>query len=271
MAELILGQTVATPDRYAPEVLCPIPRQTARAALGLSKAAPLPFYGEDVWHAYELSWLTATGAPACFLGRLVIPAQSPMLVESKSLKLYLNSLNGEILQEVNAVARVQRDVSAVVGTPVGFELQPLHGEQLGTSSVPGDCLDGLVPTVVDPAPAAERLRCLPESAPVREVLHSHLFRSLCPVTAAPDWATVIIDYTGAPLDRPDLLSYLLSFRQHREFHEQCVERLFLDLWQRCRPQRLSVQAHYTRRGGLDINPYRSSSDEPAPRRRLMRQ
>jgi 7-cyano-7-deazaguanine reductase len=271
MTQLILGQTVATPDRYAPQVLYPIPRQTARAALGLSESVALPFHGEDVWHAYELSWLRETGAPACFLGRLVIPAHSPMLVESKSLKLYFNSFNGETLSHDEAVARIRRDVSAVVGAPVAFELQPLHGEELGPSSVPGDCLDSLVPAAIDASPAAERLRCITGAAPAREVVHSHLFRSLCPVTAAPDWATVIIDYTGAPLDRTALLSYLLSFRQHREFHEQCVERLFLDTWQRCSPLRLSVQAHYMRRGGLDINPYRSSSDEPAPRRRLARQ
>jgi len=269
MSELILGQSVATPSAYAPHLLHPIPRAPARARLGFGTV--LPFGGEDVWHAYELSWLDPDGVPVCFLGRCVVPCSSSHLIESKSFKLYLNSLNNLRLAPEAARALIQADLSAVANAPVTLELLPLATTALGPAVLPGESIDGARPLVAVAAPDAALLALMPDAGVVTEVLYSELMRSLCPVTAAPDWATVIIAYTGPRIDRAALLSYITAFRSHAEFHEQCVERLFIDVWRQCQPAQLSVQAHYTRRGGLDINPFRSTSPQCAPRRRLPRQ
>lgn len=268
--ELLLGRQVEYTDVYAPELLQAIPRRRGREALGLGDAA-LPFTGEDVWHAYELSWLEPGGRPRVAAARLVIPAASPNLVESKSLKLYLNSVNNTEFRDEDALHdTLAADISDAVGAPVQLEMLSCDDPSLAGVPAPGDCIDGEAFEPREGEPAASLLRSVSDGV-VTEVLHSHLLRSLCPVTAQPDWATLVVDYTGPALDRASLLQYVVAFRRHQEFHEQCVERIFCDISEAITPQRLSVQALYTRRGGLDICPSRSTEAGPAPRYRLNRQ
>ena len=253
-----LGASTDYPRHYDASLLFPIERAGARAALGLDPTA-LPFTGVDIWNAYELSWLDVRGKPQVALGRFTVPAASPRLIESKSLKLYLNSLNQERLGDL---ARVREllvgDLSAAAGAAVGIELlAPARFAAQRIEELAGGCLDGLDVAIDDYGPPQPQyLRC--GDGNVEETLLSHLFKSNCPVTGQPDWASVQVSYAGAPIDHAGLLRYLVSFRNHAGFHEQCVERIYADLWQRCAPRRLSVYARYTRRGGLDINPWRSS-------------
>ncbi len=270
-----LGKSTAYASTYAPELLFPIPRQGKRDELGL-RADALPFVGEDLWNAYEVSWLNPRGKPVVAVGTLRVPADSPRLIESKSLKLYLNSLNQTAFTDPAAVAAtLSRDLSAAAGAPVQVELAPLGEQPPASVSYPqGVLLDDLDIDCSDYQPAPERLTTVdgengqkPGAAGepiVEETLYSHLLKSNCLVTGQPDWAMVVIRYRGRPIDRAGLLRYLVSFRNHNEFHEQCVERIFCDLWHRCTPQALAVHARYTRRGGLDINPFRSSGTPTAP-------
>lgn len=268
--DLLLGRQVEYTDVYAPQLLQPIPRQHGRTVLGL-EAGALAFHGEDVWHAYELSWLDPDGRPRVAAARLVIPAVSPNLVESKSLKLYLNSVNNTAFHDVSALQRtLVGDISQAVGAPVELELLSCDDPSLAGITAPGECIDQAAYAAVEGEPAASLLRAVPGSE-VTQVLHSHLLRSLCPVTAQPDWATLIVDYTGPQLNQASLLQYVVAFRRHQEFHEQCVERIFCDISAAVSPRELSVQALYTRRGGLDICPWRSTGNGMAPRYRLNRQ
>lgn len=269
--ELLLGRQVEYTDVYAPQLLQPIPRQQGRTALGLDSRA-LGFHGEDVWHAYELSWLDPGGRPRVAAARLVIPAFSPNLVESKSLKLYLNSVNNTVFRDETALQRtLAEDISTAVGAAVELELLSCDDPSLAGIQAPGECIDGAAFSAPEGEPSASLLlRSIPGRT-VTQVLHSHLLRSLCPVTAQPDWATVIVEYTGPALDQASLLQYVVAFRRHQEFHEQCVERIFCDIRAAVSPTSLSVHALYTRRGGLDICPWRSTEDGAAPRFRLNRQ
>ena len=260
----LLGQQVAGSETYDPSLLFPVPRADARASLPGGRFAG---FGEDLWHAYELSWLSATGMPRMFLGVLRLPATSPHLVESKSLKLYLNSLNNHrFASDAEARATIVADVGAVAGAPVSLELHGPASEAFRGGVPAADCLDDLevaIPTEPDAtllvAEEGDARRC------------THLMRSRCPVTNQPDWATVIVETRGRSPQRAGLLAYLLAFRNHQEFHEQCVERIYTDIAERIGPDFLSVQALYTRRGGLDICPWRCSEDQPAPAGRMDRQ
>lgn len=268
--DLLLGRHTDYPEVYAPEVLQPIPRLHGREALDLSDGAP-HFHGEDVWHAYEVSWLEPDGRPCAGAARLVIPATSPNLVESKSLKLYLNSINNTVFQSPDALAvTLTQDISATVGATVSLELLGCDDLSLAGGNAPGESVDNAVYRSTSAEPSAALLR-VQSGQCSNEVLHSHLLRSLCPVTAQPDWATLVIEYSGSTIDRESLLQYVVSFRRHQEFHEQCVERMFCDLRTAIAPEQLSVQAFYTRRGGLDICPWRSTHAGSAPRYRLNRQ
>jgi 7-cyano-7-deazaguanine reductase len=256
----LLGREVAYPARYDPSLLFPIARASGRAAIGLS--APLPFIGHDRWHAYELSWLDARGKPRVATATFVVPCDSPCLVESKSLKLYLNSLNTHRFDSEAAVLRtIADDLSRVAGAPVeaAFGLPPLEDEDHER----GESIDALEVTIDQYGPP-DPTQLHASGDVVEEVLRSDLLKSNCPVTGQPDWAGVRIAYRGARIDREGLLRYLVSFREHAEFHEQCVERIFADLLARCAPQALSVEARYTRRGGLDINPWRATPGTIAP-------
>ena len=262
MSENPLGKSTSIPDQYCPQVLFPIPRQQARSELGLLAQA-LPFKGEDMWHAWEVSWLGSRGVPEVRVGCFRLPCTSPNLIESKSLKLYLNSLNQAQYPSSDHLTEVLRtDLSKVAGAAVQVELLPLDSRALEISPLPGLSVDATSPTEARGQPDAGLLQTSsqPRSQPVEEVLHSQLLRSLCPVTAQPDWASVIVSYRGNKILPQSLLAYFLSYRQHQEFHEQCVERIFCDLQAACQPERLTVQALFTRRGGLDINPFRTTID-----------
>jgi 7-cyano-7-deazaguanine reductase len=263
-----LGRPTAVTERYAPELLYPIPRQQGRAGLPLA-GHPGAAIGEDVWHLWELSWLGPQGVPQVRVGRLHIPAASINLVESKSLKLYLNSLNmTEFGSEDEFAATLCRDIGAVVGCAVELQLLALEDPALRVQALPGRSLDLCLPERIPAVPDAGVLRA--SAATAEQIYHSHLLRSLCPVTSQPDWASVIIRMHGALLDPASLLAYILGFRQHQEFHEQCVERIFCNLSAAFEPVSLSVQALYCRRGGLDINPWRSSQPGRAPLLRCAR-
>ncbi|MDR1993983.1 NADPH-dependent 7-cyano-7-deazaguanine reductase QueF [Azonexus sp.] len=259
-----LGKPTEYRATYAPDLLYPIPRQLKRNELGLAGTA-LPFVGEDLWNAYELSWLNPKGKPVVAVGTLRMPADSPNLIESKSLKLYFNSLNQTVFANTDAVAAVLgTDLSAAAGAPVAVELQPLGSRPAAQIGCPeGVLLDDLDIACDAYQPAPQLLAAL-DGPVIEETLYSHLLKSNCLVTGQPDWAMVVIRYRGRPLDHAGLLRYIVSFREHNEFHEQCVERIFCDISRHCRPEALAVHARYTRRGGLDINPFRSSSGFAAP-------
>ena len=262
-----LGRETAYPERFDAGLLYPIPRTLGRAAIGVDGGA-LPFVGSDRWHAYELSWLDARGKPKVATATFAVPADSPNLVESKSFKLYLNSCNGARFADEDALrAQVEADLSAAAGAPVSmaFGLPPMGGDA-------GESIDALDIDIDRYGPPDASLLAADDADPVEETLRSALLKSNCPVTGQPDWADVAIAYRGPRIERAGLLRYLVSFRDHAEFHEQCVERIFVDLLARCRPEWLSVEARYTRRGGLDINPWRATagvrtSAPTAPRRR----
>lgn len=269
---LPLGKPTSYRDAYDPGLLCPFPRAPKRAELGLGEG--LPFAGFDLWNAYELSWLAPGGKPVAAMAEFRFPCVSAALVESKSFKLYLNSFNQTRFDDFTAVAAtLERDLSSACGAAVAVRLLPLAAVA-GTviAALPGRCLDDLdvaidrydyAPALLDGAADAGRS--------VEETLHSHLLKSNCLVTRQPDWASVLIRYRGPRIDPAALLRYLVSYRRHSEFHEQCVERIFTDLLRRCRPEKLTVYARYTRRGGLDINPFRSNFETELPNWRLARQ
>lgn len=271
-----LGKETQYVDQYDASLLFPIPRQPKRDEIGLeqlgAEAGRLPFFGQDIWNAFELSWLNAKGKPEVAVAVFRIPADSENIIESKSFKLYLNSFNQTRLsgrQELQAT--LEKDLSAAAGAPVIVELHDLDGATaLQVVEPKGRCIDGLDIEVKHYHPEPALLKNQSDLI-VEETLYSHLLRSNCPVTGQPDWATVEISYTGKKIDKAGLLAYIISFRQHNDFHEQCVERMFVDLSLRCKPEELTVVARYTRRGGLDINPWRSSNRPDLENRRFVRQ
>lgn len=255
-----LGKATAYPERYDASLLFPIPRAAKRAELGIGST--LPFHGVDVWNAYELSWLDGRGKPRVALAEFRVPADSPNIIESKSFKLYLNGFAHERIADADALAAMlERDLSAAAGAPVAAALHAPSARGLAWADLEGASIDALDLAIDDYGPPKADYLGLAGEAVVEEALVSDLLKSNCPVTGQPDWGSLRIAYRGRPLDRAGLLRYLVSFRAHSEFHEQCVERIYMDIARRCAPERLSVYARYTRRGGLDINPFRSS--EPA--------
>jgi 7-cyano-7-deazaguanine reductase len=261
-----LGKSVSGSAHYDPALLFPIARSSGREALAIDASA-LPFHGVDIWNAYELSWLGDRGKPQVAIGEFRVPASTPNLIESKSLKLYLNSLNQTRFATIGQVRDVLiADLSSAAGSEVDVRLRGLDDPVASTiGSLQGECIDDLDIEISHYGPPAPDLLGLaPNANNVDESLVSHLLKSNCPVTAQPDWASVQIRYAGAQIDRHGLLRYLISYRNHDDFHEQCVERIFRDLLARCAPQRLTVQARYTRRGGLDINPWRSTEGNQIP-------
>lgn len=269
-AQSQLGKASAYADQYDAALLFPIARQAKRAEIGIDGAPP--FFGADLWTAFELSWLNPRGKPQVAIAHITVPCETPNIIESKSFKLYLNSFNNtRFASEAEVRARIRADVSEAawrgaaqagsVGVslvlPEAFDREPVH-------ELDGLLLDRLDVECTQYQPAPELLGAQHDEAPVTETLVSHLLKSNCLVTGQPDWASVQIHYSGAQIDQAGLLQYLVSFRNHNEFHEQCVERIFMDIWARCRPIKLAVYARYTRRGGLDINPLRTSHPQQLP-------
>ena len=273
-----LGKASAYVDQYDASLLFPLPRQTKRGEIGIT--GRLPFLGADLWTAFELSWLNLRGKPQVALAHFTVPCESTHIVESKSFKLYLNSFNNSRFDSVDAVReRIRNDISAAIWQggavraaagvrllmPHQFDAEPVHE------------LDGLSIDRLDVEcdlyqPSPQLLSAALDEKPVEETLVSHLLKSNCLVTGQPDWGSVQIRYCGPQIDQAGLLQYIVSFRNHNEFHEQCVERIYMDVMARCKPAQLSVYARYTRRGGLDINPWRSSHPQmPPPNVRTARQ
>jgi 7-cyano-7-deazaguanine reductase len=264
----LLGKEAAYPSRYAPELLFPVSRRVGRDALGL--AAPLPFDGVDLWTGYEVSWCNRRGKPQVAVLELRVPATSEHLIESKSLKLYLNSLNAARFDDLAAVeACLRRDLAAAAGATVDVRLLPPAGFAATTCELPGDNLDTL--DIDFDAYAVDPSLLRADGPVVQETLRSDLLKSNCPVTGQPDWASMMIRYSGPRIDRAGLLRYIVSYRDHSGFHEQCVEGIFAHVRARCRTERLTVYARYTRRGGLDINPFRSDFEAPPANARTFRQ
>lgn len=265
-----LGKPTVYADQYDPALLFLIPRAPSRREIGLAGAPP--FFGADLWTAYELSWLNARGKPQIALAQLTVPCESINIIESKSLKLYLNSFSGTRFADADALRqRLRQDLSeafwrgAQASAAVGVRLiAPTDFARESIQQLQGLSLDRLDIECTEFAPAPHLLRANHLESPVSEVLVSDLLKSNCPVTGQPDWGSVSISYSGAAIEQEGLLRYLLGFRNHNEFHEQCVERIFMDIWGRCRPHKLSVYARYTRRGGLDINPFRTSHPQAPP-------
>lgn len=261
----ILGQSTHYPKTYAPDMLYPIPRALGRAKLALP--ADALSIGMDWWQVFEMSWLNLHGISQVAMARLAIPATSDYIVESKSLKLYFNSLNFTEFDNQQAVkATVEKDLSACLKTDVTLEIFEVNiANSLPISAPQGDCIDNAldnsdkkIAIVSDVNPSSLTVAHQGASDSQLQILHSHLLRSNCPVTNQPDWGTLEIQIDSQPIDRAGLLEYILSFRQHNGFHEQCVEQIFSDLTQVFAPKKLMVRAWYTRRGGIDINPCRVS-------------
>ena len=270
-----LGKTTEYVDQYDPSLLYPIPRGDKREEIGLPEISPegkLPFFGQDIWNAFELSWLNPKGKPQAAVAVFRIPASSPNIIESKSFKLYLNSFNQTKLAEQSELkSRLEKDLSTAAGDTVVVELYSLEEAQaLQIEQPQGRCIDELDIEIEHYHPQPDLLKTQ-SNLVVEEQLYSHLLRSNCPVTGQPDWATVHVSYKGSKIDKAGLLAYIVSFRQHNDFHEQCVERMFVDITQRCQPEELTIVARYTRRGGLDINPWRSSNRPDMENQRLIRQ
>ena len=260
-----LGKTAAYQSQYAPELLFPIARQQKRDELQLT--GTMPFFGVDIWNAYELSWLNMRGKPQVAIATISAPADSPNIIESKSFKLYLNSFNQTRLANSDALlALLREDLSNGFGAPVHIALtQPDGFEAVKMGELDGVLLDRLDIDVDQYTPSPALLTAARGEAPVQETLVSHLLKSNCLVTGQPDWASVQVRYVGPQIEQEGLLRYLIGFREHNEFHEQCVERIFVDIMRQCAPQKLAVYARYTRRGGLDINPWRSNFSGPPPK------
>ncbi len=257
-----LGHPTGHPDRYAPALLYPVPRAPQRAALGIG--THLPFTGVDLWTAYELTWLDEHGKPLVALATLQVPVDSPAIVESKSMKLYLGSFaQSRYASGADAAAAIARDLSHAAGAPVLATLQePADFAAQSITELSGESLDEL-PIACDAYDVAPDLLSA-GGASVAETLTTQLFRSVCPVTAQPDIASIQVAYRGPRIDRAGLLRYLVSYRCHAGFHEHCVERIFVEIAARCRCEQLTVHARFTRRGGIDINPYRTNGGLPPP-------
>lgn len=274
MDHLSLGKKVEYAKEYDNSLLQRVPRSLSRDSINLPKQ--LPFHGSDIWNGYELSWLNTKGKPQVAILRCEVPITSPNLIESKSFKLYLNSLNQSQFASVDDVTQVlSKDLSDCAGANVAVHVIPSSQfDNIEFGQFSGVCIDDLDIEINDFDITPELLQLTPSTqtqGACSETLVSHLLKSNCLITNQPDWGSILIKYEGSQISHEGLLRYLISFRQHNEFHEQCVERIFYDILQQCKPQKLTVYARYTRRGGLDINPFRSNFEAPYQDARLARQ
>tara|TARA_R110000868_G_scaffold69261_1_gene204192 strand:+ start:67972 stop:68784 length:813 start_codon:yes stop_codon:yes gene_type:complete len=264
-----LGKTSTYNKQYDASLLFPISRQENRDAMGVT--SKLPFHGVDIWNAYEISWLNSKGKPQIVVGKFHVPAESENITESKSLKLYLNSFNQTKFTSADAVKNlIQADLSRATQSTVTVKLiPPSDFQQQRFNELPGRCIDDIDVSIDIYEHDASLLQTAKHT--VEETLHSHLLKSNCLITRQPDWASVMIRYSGNAIDHASLLKYLISFRNHNEFHEPCAERIFTDIMRECTPEKLSVYARFTRRGGIDINPFRSNFENNPTNFRNFRQ
>lgn len=270
MSKNPLGAITRYPSTYSPDLLFAVDRIDARNLSNIGEE--LPFSGVDLWNAWELTWLDSSGKPVVATAEIRVPVVSPAIIESKSLKLYLNSMAmSRYENEISVKDVIQADLSRTAGDTVLVKISPAsHWNDLQVSQMPGTCIDA------SPASTASRdvdPSLLKSDSPAVELeeLHSHLLYSNCPVTNQPDSGSILIRYSGPKIDQAHLLNYLVSYRQHNDFHEACVERIFVDIKNHCGPDKLTVYARYNRRGGLDINPFRTDFEDPAENIRLWRQ
>jgi 7-cyano-7-deazaguanine reductase len=267
--DIPLGKEVPYVDTYTPSLLRSIDRAHARDAAGVPEHPP--FRGEDLWTCYELSWLNAKGRPEVAIVTLRVPCTSPCIVESKSLKLYLNSFaQTHFASRGEVTAALDSDLGVAFRAPVIVTLHDV-GRQSDAPQLPGRSLDHLDIEVTQYALSRELLALDQGDVEVREAWHTNVFRSVCPVTGQPDWASVLVQYVGRRIEPGSLLRYLVSYRTHAAFHEDTIERIFMDVRDRCAPTHLTVYGRFLRRGGIDINPYRSTDADSAPVIRLPRQ
>lgn len=266
----LLGKSTPYCSQYDASLLFPIPRQEKRTEIGID-SSDLPFEGLDIWTAYEISWLNSKGKPIVYIAEFAFAADSPFLIESKSFKLYLNSFNGTRFNSPEEVVELlESDLTKASGAPVAAQLLPIEFEQTVIGKLPGINLDELDIEIDDYNVNSGLLRCDSDEF-VSETVNSHLLKSNCLVTSQPDWGSVVIRYEGSRINHEGLLKYIISFREHDEFHEQCVERIYADIMKQCHPDKLTVYARYVRRGGLDINPYRSNFEDEFDISRTIRQ
>jgi 7-cyano-7-deazaguanine reductase len=261
-----LGKQLAYSEQYDPGLLQAIPRVLCRQFLPMQH-----FFGEDIWTAYELSWLDLLGKPCVARAEFCVPASSECIVESKSFKYYLNSLNQTRFASADAVLQcICTDLSGILGTSIEARFIADHeASNLDIAAILVD--DAEYVAAASQADASLLQMELPVSGVSEVVYCSHLLKSNCPVTGQPDWASLWIGLSGAALQVQSLLTYIVSYRQHQDFHENCVEKIYCDIWNLCQPQKLWVYARYTRRGGIDINPFRASEPMVTPRLRGFRQ
>lgn len=264
-----LGKESDYPRSISPEILFSIARADSRDQLAIGN--PLPFHGVDIWNAWELTWLGPGKLPKVATAEIRVPANSPNLIESKSMKLYLNAYAMSCFDDAAEVAtRITKDLSTCAGSNVQVTIRNAVTNDQSISTLAGTCLDAL-PIKCDTWNVNSALLSADKATAVEESLHTHLLRSLCPVTGQPDIGSLLIRYQGPKIDATALLQYIVSFRQHNDFHEACVERMFVDILVRCKPEHLSLAAHYQRRGGIDINPFRSNFEGDPQNVRLWRQ
>tara|TARA_B100000282_G_scaffold124884_1_gene89060 strand:- start:859 stop:1719 length:861 start_codon:yes stop_codon:yes gene_type:complete len=270
--DLSLGKQVDYEFEYNPDLLQGVPRSLSRDTLDLANSS-LPFDGIDTWTGYELSWLNLKGKPNVAILECHVPITSENLIESKSFKLYLNSFNQTKFASAEDVRQVlQADLSACAGEPVEVKLiLPEQFSSLQFQEFNGTLLDSLDVEIDQYSPNTQYLTVAKNETGIQETLVSHLLKSNCLITSQPDWASIQVRYEGKAIEHEGLLKYLISFRQHNEFHEQCVERIYNDIMKHCQPDKLTVCARYTRRGGLDINPFRSNYEAPYANHRQARQ
>ena len=270
--DLSLGKQVDYEFEYNPDLLQGVPRSLSRDTLNLAGSG-LPFDGIDTWTGYELSWLNLKGKPNVAILECHVPITSKNLIESKSFKLYLNSFNQTKFASAEDVRQVlQADLSACAGEPVEVKLiLPEQFSSLQFQEFTGTLLDSLDVEIDQYSPNTQYLTVAKNETGIQETLVSHLLKSNCLITSQPDWASIQVRYEGKAIEHEGLLKYLISFRQHNEFHEQCVERIYNDIMKHCQPDKLTVCARYTRRGGLDINPFRSNYEAPYANHRQARQ
>ena len=263
-----LGKSSTYVNKYDPGQLCPLPRGEIWRDYGFNSA---PWTGVDIWNAWEISWLNDKGLPQVAVAEIRVNADSASIIESKSLKLYLNSFSHSRYESINDVREaIERDLSSCVQSDVNVELQSLQENLMATREIEGSCIDARDVCISDYQRNADLLT-VGDSTVTGETLFSHLLRTNCPVTGQPDWGSVVVHYSGPVIDQDGLLKYIVSFRDECDFHEQCTETMFLDITQRCQPSELTVYTRYLRRGGLDINPWRSNCGATPINTRLSRQ
>jgi 7-cyano-7-deazaguanine reductase len=268
--DLPLGKEAANVTTYTPSLLCSIDRQETRDGLGITDN--LPFRGEDAWTCYEFSWLDAKGKPEVATVKAQVPCNSPCIVESKSMKLYLNSFAQTTFASRTELLRtLDSDLAIAFQAPVIVALLDVDQVMTQATQLPGTCIDHLDAEVSAYQLDSTLLSVEEPAMDAKETLYSHLFRSVCPITGQPDWASVMIQYIGLKIAPSSLLKYLISYRTHAAFHEATVEQIFADIQSRCEPEELTVYGRFLRRGGIDINPFRSTVDSVAPAIRLNRQ